>query len=521
MSLIVVKENLTKKEEATLLRLSKVKKLRTNFVPFPKAMKLYIECKEFYMCPRAIGIEGKNWQQYYSLPDYKIKFKCKIPLFTGSDGNNPDLDEGKNQVEAVAEGMEQLTTRGYSFYNFSTGYGKTLCGMHTVSRLGRRTLWVVFNHSLQKQTKDELAAKTDARVHWFKDKEPKDTDQIVVCGLIKASKMEPKFLSGFQTIVLDEVDQVTAESFYPILTKCSPTYLLGLSATFKKADGLDKILYKYFGEKEGFICRFIKKPNLTMIKFQTDFVPNIETMVNSLGQVQVNKHEINKSLAVNDQRNRLVRDMVLKCSKQGQCLVLSPRTENILWLATNLTEKSFKRFINQYEKWAKPLWKKYLSLFPPITRAHYISIHSKRKPLRDAARAYYKEANMIDYKTVGKKDMDKTKRILIGGLQSCGRGFDCRAKYLFILGIPPNLIQFVGRMRDPFGTVYIFVDKWAKFEDDWKKKALPYLKKLSCQLFFQIAGEDNIQPYILPKRGRKNDESSESIEEGFNILGDE
>ncbi len=135
---------------------------------------------------------------------------------------------------------------------------------------------------------------------------------------------------------------------------------------------------------------------------------------------------------------------------------------------------------------------------------------------------------MIDYKTVGKKDMDKTKRILIGGLQSCGRGFDCRAKYLFILGIPPNLIQFVGRMRDPFGTVYIFVDKWAKFEDDWKKKALPYLKKLGCKLFFQIPGNEEIQPYILPQRGRKSnvgqDDESESIDngdEGFNILGDE
>lgn len=206
--------------------------------------------------------------------------------------------------------------------------------------------------------------------------------------------------------------------------------------------------------------------------------------------------------------------MVLKCSQDGQCLVLSPRTENILWLATNIPAVALKRFNNAYNKWIKPAWKKYLDMFPIITRARYLSIHSKRRELRNAAKEYYKQVKKIDYKTVGKKDMDKSKRILIGGLQSCGRGFDCRAKYLFILGIPPNLTQFVGRMRDPLGTVYIFVDKWTKFEDDWKKKAMPYLNKLGCKMYFQT-GAGEIQPLLISKRGKVVEEEEYN---GYDIL---
>ena len=107
-----------------------------------------------------------------------------------------------------------------------------------------------------------------------------------------------------------------------------------------------------------------------------------------------------------------------------------------------------------------------------------------------------KDGYDVDYKTVGKSTLDKTKRIIIGGLQGTGRGVDTKAKFIYILGIPPNLAQFAGRLRDPHGVIYIYVDNYSKFEVDWTKKCMPYLKKLGCIIKFQNGNEDP-QPYVV------------------------
>lgn len=121
MSLIINKSDLTPKEEALLLRMSKVKELRTNFNPFPKTYKLYVDTGTSYIFPRAIGIKGKTWQEYYGLPNYTIKFTCHGKLFTGNDGDNPDKDgQDRNQVQVVDESMTLLKSHGFAFCHLST-----------------------------------------------------------------------------------------------------------------------------------------------------------------------------------------------------------------------------------------------------------------------------------------------------------------------------------------------------------------------------------------------------------------
>jgi len=457
MSLIVKKEDLDKKEEAKLLKESKVRELRTQYKPYPKTHKLYVETAREYIFPRTIGIEGKSWRKMYGSPKYKISFTYKKKPFTGNGGDHPDFrGEDRNQEEIVQEGVRRLKEEGHAFYNLSPGYGKTACGIETIRRLGRVALWVVFNVSVQEQTYKELKEETDVRVHFWKGKkEPSDDAQIVIIGLVKASKLTPKQLSRYQMVVLDEVDQTTAKSFFPLYPKIAPDYLLGLSATIKKSNGLDKALFKYFGPQKEFIYRFIEKPHATVIKLQTDFTPNIEMVDNkALGTVQVNNHEVNRSLAENEDRNKMILKLVKEKSLEGQCFILSPRKENIKWFYEKLEKKGYD----------------------------------------------------VDYKTVGKKDLDVTKRIIIGGLQGVGRGTDTNAKFLFILGIPPRLAQFAGRLRDPEGSIYILVDNYAKFETDWKRKCLPYLKKLGCVLMFQN-GLGEPQPYVVTKPPKMKEES--------------
>jgi len=452
MSFIVDKKDLDKKQEAFLLKESKIRELKTQYKPYPKTHKLYIETETQYIFPRAIGISGKSWRSAYNTPKYKISFVYQKKPYTGNEGEVPDnKGEDRNQEEAICEGINRLKKDGHCFYNFSTGYGKTLCGIETIRRLGRTTLWIVFNDLVQQQTRDEFKEFTNARIYWYKTtKEPPEDAQIVIVGLKKAATLPLKFLSRFQTVVLDEVDQTTAKSFFPLFPKICPDYLLGLSATIKKSDGLHRALFKYFGPEKEFIKRFIQKENATVIKIQTPFIPNIEMVENPrTGNTQINIHEVNKSLAENNKRNKMILKLVAEKSIVGQCLVLSPRKENIITLWEKLNEKGYD----------------------------------------------------VDYKTVGKKDLDKSKSIIIAGLQGTGRGFDCNAKFLFILGVPSKLEQFAGRLRDPNGTIYIFVDNFEKFENDWTKKCLPYLKKLGPKIMFQN-GLESPKEYAIQKTSK-------------------
>jgi hypothetical protein len=449
MSLIIAKKDLSEKEEAFLLRQSKVREITNEYKRFPKTFKLYLDLGDRYVFPRGIGLNGKTWQEFYETPKYKITFESITQLFTGNEGDNPDvMNEDRDQQTTVDEGVALLKTTGAAFYHFSTGYGKTQCAIETVRRLGRTTLWVAFGREVQQQTYKSITETTDAETYWYRTtKEPPSSAQIVIVGLVKAKDLSLDFLSRFQTVVLDEVDQTAADSYFPLFLKICPTYILGLSATIKKSNGLEKALFKYFGKQETFLYRFIQKPNAKVIKFQTEYIPTLETKVNIKGQVQLDKDLIYKSLAEMKPRNKLIVELIKEQSSKGQVLVLSARKENIIWISERLTRDGYEN----------------------------------------------------DYKTVGKTKIDKTKPILIGGLQGCGRGFDTKAKILILLDIPPNLTQFIGRLRDPEGTVYIFVDRFERFEEAWNKKCMPYLKKLGCQLYFQIQ-EGEVKPYEKKSR---------------------
>ena len=447
MSVIVKKEDLDNKTEAKLLRDSKIRELRTNFAPYPKTHKLYAETKTEYIFPRAIGIEGKTWRKMYNTKKAKIKFTYQKSPYTGNGGDNPDpKGEDRQQEIVVTEGVEKLREDGHCFYHFSPGYGKTSCAVETVRRLRRTTLWVAFNTGIQKQAYDEFKKFSDARVYRYAPKKlPPNDAQVVIIGLMTAAKLSVEYLSRFQMVVLDEVDQSTAKSFFPLYVKICPDYLLGLSATIKKANGLDKALFKYFGPQKEFLYRFIEKKNATVIKVQTIFEPTIEMNENQrTGAMQVDPHEITRSLAENPARTRFIANHIKRDSLKGQCFVLSPRKELIFALNEELVKTGYD----------------------------------------------------VDYKTVGKTTLDVTKRILIGGMQGTGRGLDTDANFIFILGIPSNIAQFAGRLRDPNGTIYIYVDKYSKFELDWSRKCMPYLKKLGCAIKFQT-GDEESQDYVV------------------------
>ena len=436
MSLYVDKKSITPKQKLQLLKLCKVKEVVKNpvFQKFPKTYKLYKETPDDYIIPRTVAkimnVHGKSFREKHSLKINKVKFSCSMPLY-GKDNPDPKA-ENRDQESNVQLAVTSLKEKGYCFLNFSTGFGKSLSALHVIQRLKVTCLFLVKAVENQKQTYKSFKDASDARVHHYVGKKvPPNDAQIVVCGLIKACKLSTTYLSRFQFVIIDEADEAMAPSFFELLKKFCPDYFLGLSATMKKSTGLDKALYKYFGEKPDILVEFITKPNVTAVKVQTRFKPNIEYKTVN-GEFQIDRHEMSRSLAVNNDRNRFICKFIKHHCTDGQVLILSPRTENI-----------------------------------PI--------------LAEMATKYNKTS---DFKTVGKSTIDKSVDVLVVGMMGAGRGFDCKCKYLFLLGTPINAIQNIGRLRDPNGTIFLFVDNDDRSELGFKRKSLPHLKKLKTKIYF-------------------------------------
>lgn len=449
MSRIVNKEDLTDAQIAYLYKTAKVSERKTAHNPFPKPKKLWgFDGKSFWF-PTALPLPGKTFREYHNLKKYKAKFETSIELFENiSTITGLECD----QTTIFSEALDSLANHGTAFLHVSTGFGKSLIMTRLIQALGRKACIIVKSTGLQKDVVKMLKAKTTAKVYHFTGtKDPPPDTHIDVIGLMKASKLAPKFLSRYQTVVFDEVDEMPAKGSLPIMKKMAPDFLIGLTATLERSDGLHTAIFKYWGDKEYYIKRFVVKPDATVIKYQTNFVPEIEYDADG----NVRNDILNNSIGSNPQRHRSIERLIRSLGKK-KILILSDRTEEIL------------------------------------------SIYELIKDLD------------CDYKTGKKKDMEKSRRILIGGYKSCGRGYDVPGlEVVILLTSFRNVKQYEGRLRSECGVIYDFVDCAPIFEGRWKTR-LTWYKKRNMIIKFQIDGMDEVRDY-KPVRSRSRYEEVDII----------
>lgn len=437
MSKLVKKTCLNETDLADLYKECKVSTLKSTFNPFPRPVKLYGFDGQNFWIPKNVWLEGKSYREHHGLKEYSAKFRVHRPLLHGPDD---PLGLNRDQSTVYAHALSELGDNGSCFLHVSTGFGKTSLGTHLIHALERKACIIVYSSGLQRDWVTDLKKHTDARVHLYTgNKVPPNDSQIDVIGMVKATKLTPEFLSRYQTVVIDEVDQVMGKEYMKLLLKIAPDYLIGMTATVERSDGLHSAFYKYFGDN--FITRFIEKPDATVIKYQTDF----EGLEEYDGSGTLIDSVLTNSIAENPKRHLAVEKLVRSLGKKSM-LILSGRTSEILAL---------------YEL------------------------------LKDLD---------TDYKTDKKKTIDKTKQILIGGFKSFGRGFDRPGlEIVIMLTSYRNVKQYEGRLRSDCGYIYDFVDKNFIFENRWKTR-LTWYNKRKMNVKYQIDGSSDV--FEMPKTRR-------------------
>lgn len=395
---------------------------------------------------------------YDMVPSTKGGGRCYLPLGMWSDIYDTfpmrkwkKLSSTKNSIELFSV---ETDPKGYRDQNIvyelavnklsanhavllalPTGFGKTTLGIKLSCHLGLKTLILCHISIVNKRWLADYQKLTGLQVQLVKGKKLDPKADVYIMGVLKAKSFSRQDFSDIGTVIFDEAHIASMTAFTETLFLLQPKYLIGLSATPFRTDGMDGLFNPFFGND--FIYRKEIK-NFTIYKVCTPFVPDIE--FKKIGnQLRLDWTTAVNSLAYNPKRQDFVAELAVKNYKEHRILILTDRTEL-----------------------ANQLYKKCRAL---------LGITNKKDST----------VQLLVGKT---STYDKDCRILIAGMKKAGVGFDDDTLTMLIMASDTQqIIQYEGRIRTSNNVIYHLVDNCSTCENHWnvcqewyvEKEVLSYL----------------------------------------------
>lgn len=306
-----------------------------------------------------------------------------------------------NQKEVKKEAITILNNTGAVIIACATGYGKTITSINIASKIGLKTLAISHRIVLINQWKqafERFCPESTCQILTTKTKK-KNCDFYIM----NASNISKRDISDYDDIgcvIVDECHIIMAEKLSESLRYLNPRYLIGLSATPYRSDGLNVLIDMYFGKNK--IIRKLWRKH-TVYKVDTGFVPEVKQ--NKMGKVDW--CSVIDSTCNNEDRNEIIINIVKKF-KDNVFLILCKR----------------------------------------VSQAQYLE---KR----------LKEENEDTTSLIGKnQDYEQKSRILVGTVGKCSVGFDHPRLNALILAsdVEQYFVQYLGRVFRREDTIPIIFD---------------------------------------------------------------
>lgn len=330
------------------------------------------------------------------------------------------LREEQKEVRNTVKDI--LNQSGSVIISTHVGFGKSILATYFAYKIQMKTLIVVNRVVLIEQWIQVLnqfienpkvcVLKPNQMINW-------DCDFFIVNALNMAKF---GYMPEIGLVLVDEVHLIMSKVFSNCFQYVTPSYLIGLSATPYRLDGMDILFDLYFGKHR--VDRQLHRSH-TVYKVSTAFVPKVNHQSNG----KVDWNDILNQQALDESRNDLIVDIVLKYPDL-KFMILCKRIEQIKILQYKFELKSVE--------------------------AEYI--YGDRQP-----------------------DTTRQNRILIGTTQKLGTGFD--APWLNALLVASDLeayfIQYLGRVfrkREVEPVIFDLVDKYSILQKHYKTREQTYLQ---------------------------------------------
>jgi superfamily II DNA or RNA helicase len=320
---VIKKNTLTSKKIKEITDILTVKpNIPSDYGQVINTFKVYLENDNKLYIPKFFGIS-----------EFGLPLNNKVP-----DGSDIDLEFKfklrDNQLIPAKKCIDAYKEKGGGILSLGCGYGKTILALYLICKLKKKTLVIVHKEFLMNQWIERIESSIpDANIGIIQqDKYDVKGKDIVIAMLQSISMKEYNFdaFYCFNHVIIDECHRIPSQVFSRALQKINAKYMLGLSATPNRKDGLTKILKWYIGdiiyssEKKNenqvlvnryFIISNNNNYNNEIIDFRsrpcmpkminniTEYVERTNIIINLIKEIIIIKNR--KILLLSDRRNHL------------------------------------------------------------------------------------------------------------------------------------------------------------------------------------------------------------------------
>jgi superfamily II DNA or RNA helicase len=424
MSIIVTSKDLDEKSEEKILKEVFVKKIDGSSNKFSFNNK-FCKPKETIIYPFKLSDDkSKAFIPFrWTLDNIKnVSRPNRESLIKISPKFNTTLRSIQKEIKD--ECVQYINKKGCVLISLYPGAGKTCLSIFLSSRIGLKTLIICHRLVLIEQWKKAIERFIDdPKIGFVKpslsEKKlaiEKNNDFILV-NAQNVKKLGYDFFSDVGLVIIDEIHAIMAESLSECMCYLAPRYLIGLSATPTRPDGLDKLLDFYFGTDTKIVRELYHPHDVykidTGIEYEEDS-NNWSAMITEQ--------------CLHEKRNNLIINIVLHF-KERHFLVLCKRVEQANYIASKLIE----------------------------------------------------EKENVSVMTEDKNDFDETSRIIVASIQKCGVGFshDILDSLILASDVEEYFIQYLARVmrsEDVKPIVFDLVDKHKSLRNHFSHRKSVYEK---------------------------------------------
>ena len=389
---------------------------------------------------------------------------------------NGDLRDYQNVI--VNTYMDSINKdNGGGLLEVPCGRGKTICALSIISKLKKKTLVIVHKGFLLNQWIERIEQfLPGARIGKIQGQVIDIDNKDIVIGMLQSLSMKDypcELFSSFGLTVVDEVHHIAAEVFVRSLFKIVTPYVLGLSATMQRKDGLSKVFKMFLGD---IIYKEKRDGNDKVIVKAHTFLTNDEEFNEVKYDYRGNpaySTMISKLCSYNPRNEYIIKVIVdtLKENKDQQLMILAHNKNLLTYFYKGLEHRGY---------------------------------------------------DSIGYYVGGMKEKDlkvsETKKIIIATYAMASEALDIKTLTTLVMATPKtDVTQSIGRIlrtKHIQPLVIDVVDDHDLFQNQWKKRLTYYMKENylvlhstsknygSFETLYEPGQKKEIKPKKDPLKGR-------------------